>query len=127
MAPYGDGHINDTYLLTRKSYILQKINTNIFKDTKGLMENIANVTDYLRKQIKKAGGNPDRETLTVIKTKNGKNYYEASDGGAYRIYKFIDKALSYNQVENSLQQTLSMKQSLTSTIRPFVMNSLMLQ
>ena len=102
-APYGDGHINDTYLLTRKSYILQKINTGIFKDADGLMENIANVTDYLRNKIKEAGGDPDRETLTVIKTKNGANYYKASDGGSYRIYKFIDKAVSYNKVENPMQ------------------------
>ncbi len=102
-SPYGDGHINDTYLLTRKSYILQKINTGIFKDADGLMENIANVTEYLREKIKAVGGDPDRETLTVIKTKKGDNYYKASDGSCYRIYKFIDKALSYNKVENPTQ------------------------
>ena len=102
-SPYGDGHINDTYLLTRKSYILQRINTGIFKDADGLMENIANVTEYLREKIKAAGGDPDRETLTVIKTKNGENYYKATDGNCYRIYKFIDKALSYNKVENPTQ------------------------
>jgi len=102
-SPYGDGHINDTYLLTRKSYILQRINTGIFKDADGLMENIANVTEYLREKIKAAGGDPDRETLTVIKTKKGDNYYKAADGNCYRIYKFIDKALSYNKVENPTQ------------------------
>ena len=43
-VPYGEGHINDTYLVTFKNdpiglYILQRINHNIFKDVKGLMNN----------------------------------------------------------------------------------------
>ena len=101
--PYGDGHINDTYLLTQKPYILQKINTSIFKNTEELMKNIAGVTDYLVEKIKAYGGDPDRETLTLIKTKDGKNFYKASDGNSYRIYKYIDKARSYNNVENAIQ------------------------
>ncbi|MEI3264567.1 MAG: hypothetical protein V8S16_08360 [Gemmiger sp.] len=40
--PYGEGHINQTYALTvtssraQKRYILQKINTDTFKDPAGL-------------------------------------------------------------------------------------------
>ncbi len=101
--PYGDGHINDTYLLSHDHYILQKINTNVFKNADELMENISGVTGFLREKIKEAGGNPDRETLTLIKTKDGSNYYQAKDGGCYRIYKRIKDALSYNNVENPTQ------------------------
>lgn len=49
--PYGEGHINQTYAITvtseqgAKRYILQKINTDTFKDPAGLMENICGVTD----------------------------------------------------------------------------------
>ncbi len=103
VSSYGDGHINDTYILTHKNYILQRINTDIFLDVDSLMENISGVTEYLRKELEKDGKNPDRETLTLVKTKDGKNYYRSEAGDAYRIYKFIDGAKSYNLAENPTQ------------------------
>lgn len=102
--PYGDGHINDTYIADSKPrYILQRINTSIFTNPQQLMENILAVTEHLRGIIIKNGGNPDRETLTVIKTNNGNLYYEASDGSCYRMYKFIDNTISLNLPENPHQ------------------------
>lgn len=59
--PYGEGHINQTYAITvtseqgAKRYILQKINTDTFKDPAGLMENICGVTDFLREKAKQRG------------------------------------------------------------------------
>lgn len=103
---FGNGHINDTFLLEteseegEKSYILQRINTDIFKDPYSLMDNIVRVTSFLADKIEKAGGNPDRESLTVIRTDKGENLVE--DGGNYwRLYKFIEDAFSYDRVESS--------------------------
>lgn len=98
---YGNGHINATYLVqtTEKKYIFQKINTNIFKDVDSLMENINGVTAYLTKQIKERGGNPDRETLQVIPTREGKSYYRDGEGNCYRVYLFITEATSFDAVE----------------------------
>ena len=90
ILPYGNGHINDTYCVESPRYILQRINTNIFKDADGLMENIENVTAFLRKKIAAAGGNPDRETLTVVKTIDGKNCYKYDDNNVFRLYLFIE-------------------------------------
>ena len=45
--PYGEGHINGTYLAVSSSghrYILQKINRSVFPDVAALMENISAVT-----------------------------------------------------------------------------------
>ena len=89
VEPYGSGHINHTYLAQMsegKKYILQGINTTIFKDTDQLMENILNVTSYLRKEIERTGGDPKRETLTVVLTKDGKSYFTDEDGGKWRVY-----------------------------------------
>ena len=94
IAPYGNGHINDTYCVGTPRYILQRINTNIFKDPDGLMENIENVTAFLRKKIQAAGGNPDKETLTVIKTVDGKNCYKYDDSNVFRMYIFIENTKS---------------------------------
>lgn len=47
--PFGSGHINDTFKLETPdgSVILQKINTDIFKDPDGMMDNITKVTNHL--------------------------------------------------------------------------------
>lgn len=106
-TPYGNGHINDTFLLScdeggrEIKYILQRMNRSIFKNPCDLMENVANVTTYLRKVISEKGGDPDRETLNVVKTKNGKNYYEDSLHNFWRIFLFIDDTICLEKVENS--------------------------
>lgn len=86
---YGNGHINDTYLIGTPGKILQRINTNIFKTPDELMENIENVTAFLRGKIQAEGGDPDRETLTVIKTVDGRNCFKYDDNNVFRLYKFI--------------------------------------
>lgn len=100
---YGNGHINDTYLCeSTPRYILQRINSNVFKKPCEVMENIYNVTSHLRKKIKESGGDPDRETLTVIPTWEGESCYKADDG-YYRMYKFVEDSLSYDIVEKPSQ------------------------
>ncbi len=62
---YGEGHINDTFVVWRedhsKRFILQRINTDTFTDPVGLMENICGVTRHLRKKILAEGGDPARK------------------------------------------------------------------
>lgn len=101
---YGNGHINDTFLCENEpSLILQKINSNVFKKPEEVMENIYNVTEFLKKKIIAAGGDPKRETLTVIPTVDGKCYYKDDEGNYYRMYIFIDESLSYDIVEDPVQ------------------------
>ena len=97
---YGEGHINETYLLTtdKKDYILQKINSNLFKNVEGLMNNIRLVTEFNRKEIIKKGGNPDRESLSLLYTKDGAPFIKTEEG-YFRIYKFITDAVAYQVVE----------------------------
>lgn len=105
VRPYGSGHINDTYLVTlkedgnEKKVILQRMNKNIFTKPVELMENVLGVTSYLRERIIENGGNPDRETLNVIPTSEGKPYFVDSEGEYWRVYKFITGATSYDAVE----------------------------
>lgn len=101
ITSYGNGHINDTYLCdSTPRYILQRINTNVFKKPEEVMENIYNVTSHLRKKILSEGGDPDRETLTVIQTHDGQSFYKDENGSSYRMYKFIEDSVSYDTVED---------------------------
>lgn len=104
ISAYGNGHINDTYLCkSDPGFILQRINVNVFKNPYEVMENISKVTTHLRKQIKKCGGDPERETLNVILTKDGKNLYREDSENYYRMYKFIDNTIGYDIAENPVQ------------------------
>lgn len=108
IRPYGSGHINGTYLLTygigkmgELKVILQMINRTVFKKPEEVMENIANVTEHLKKKIIENGGNPLRETLNVIPAKDGKSYFVDENGDYWRTYIFITDASSYDCVEKS--------------------------
>ena len=103
---YGEGHINETYLATVNeggkavNYIVQKINKSLFTDVEKLMSNITLVTEFVRKKVALGGGDPDREVLTVVYTKDGKSYYHCADVDEYfRVYVFIDRAIAHMQAD----------------------------
>lgn len=77
----GKGFINDTYIVTTqcRRYILQRKNHNIFPDVAAMMQNIARVTAHLKAKVVEAGGNPEREVLTVIPTREGELYLRDSE------------------------------------------------
>lgn len=102
-----DGHINNTFVLEFddglgkiKSYLLQLINTNVFKNPDELMENIVGVTEYLRKIVVDNGGDPERECLNVYFTSDGKPYYRDADGNCWRCYNFITGAHSCQSIDD---------------------------
>jgi Ser/Thr protein kinase RdoA (MazF antagonist) len=104
--PYGVGHINDTYIANfqvdsyTRRYILQRINHNVFTHPEGVMSNIKAVTDHLKKKIEAAGGDPQRETLTLIPTLDGDCYIKTEAGDYWRAYIFINNAQTYEVVNN---------------------------
>lgn len=89
--PHGNGHINNTFLVDSKPrVILQRINTNVFKNPEQVMGNIMAVTAHLREKIAEAGGNPQKETLTFLTTKEGLPYYQTAEGDYFRAYYFVE-------------------------------------
>lgn len=106
VEPFGSGHINVTYIAEYnengkvRNYILQKVNTNVFKNIDDLMGNVFAVTSFLREKIKENGGNPHRETLHYIKTGDGDLYYRDEDNSCYRAYRFVDNSKCLESVDN---------------------------
>ncbi len=95
------GHINETYRAyfirngELKDYILQRVNTYVFKNPVEMMENIVNVTEYIRAKIKATGVSAKRFVLHYQKTKDGEYYTQLEDGGFWRCCRFIDDSISF--------------------------------
>jgi aminoglycoside phosphotransferase (APT) family kinase protein len=107
-APYGSGHINDTYGVVFDQggapvrYIIQRINHHIFKNPPALMENIRRVTAHLAHQS--AGqSDPSRRVLTLLPARDGQAYYRDEQGNHWRVYIFIEKARTFDAVESPRQ------------------------
>lgn len=93
---YGDGHINESYLVIDKSnnrYILQKINNTIFKDVENLMNNIVLVTEHLQKK-----STDPRTYLKLHKTNDDSYYYKDVNNGYWRLYDFVEDTYCLGQV-----------------------------
>lgn len=93
------GHINDTYLIVmpEAQYILQRINTNVFSSPFGMMHNIQEVTEFIRKKVIYEGNNPSRAVLNVIKTRYGQVIAIKKDK-YYRMLEYINNSVSYDVV-----------------------------
>lgn len=102
LIPFGNGHINDTYITADRAYILQRINTSVFSDPKGLTNNVVLITGYLKNWLSANGGDPERETLTPIPAKDGSWFIRTDDGECYRVYKTIQGAVSYDSATPEL-------------------------
>ena len=107
-APYGSGHINDTYCVNFDQggrpvrYIFQRINHDIFKTPVALMENIQRVTAHLAAKV---AGQPEasRRVLTLMPARDGSAWHVDAEGNHWRVYILIEKARTFDAVESAGQ------------------------
>ena len=95
---FGNGHINDTYLVTSESgkrYVLQRINHHVFKNVAALMENFTAVTEYLRQQ-----SDDERCVLHLIPASDGGTYIKHTDGTYWRMNDFIEGSICLDAPES---------------------------
>ncbi len=93
---FGNGHINSTFIAKKdgEDYVLQLINTNVFKNPVDMITNIRKITKHIKKKIKEEGGNPKREVINLLKSNEDSYVFCASTGEAYRAYRFIDDSVT---------------------------------
>jgi hypothetical protein len=95
------GHINTTYRVyffrngELKDYILQKVNTYVFQDPVGVMENISRVTEFIRAKIKEKQATAKRNVLHYCSTEEGLYYTYMEDGSFWRCCRYIDNSICY--------------------------------
>lgn len=98
----GNGLINDTFLITTDKgarYVLQRINTSIFRDPALLQRNLKKITDHIRRCLTDDGASDiDRRTLTPVDTSAGDDFYLTPEGEAWRATRFIEGSKSVETV-----------------------------
>ena len=94
------GNINKTYRVTYrqkedtlKDFIVQRINTNVFKAPVAVMNNIDLVTEYMRDEA------PEKNVLHFHHTRDRKTNIFDEDGGFWRLFSFFNST-TYNLPEN---------------------------
>jgi aminoglycoside phosphotransferase (APT) family kinase protein len=110
IAPYGTGHINDTYCAAFSAdghlcrTILQRINTVIFRNPAALMENIERVTAHLaRHRAADAEWQLEalsRRVLRSVPARDGRIWHTDADGNWWRMYHFIGGARTFDTVSS---------------------------
>lgn len=112
ISSHGQGHINTTYKVVmhedQAEYLLQQVNTHVFKDIPGLMHNIKVVTQHLQGCLNNKDV-PFRAALTLVLSRAGQTYVYAEDKTIWRLYRFISGAKSYEHVTGITQATLAGK------------------
>jgi len=103
-APFGDGHINDTFLVNteKDKYILQRVNKNVFR-TDALVHNyelFLNLIDQYQTRFK------TKLTPEILKTREGNYHIIDENGYAWRLAEFIQGTRSY---QISPETTISFK------------------
>ena len=109
VEPLGHGNVNDTYLAIYRTVfdetrlVLQRINTNVFKEPAKLMSNMHLVTSHVHKVFTKELGESDRiwQLPKIIPTKSGEDYFVDDEGNYWRAITQIASARSYEKIRNA--------------------------
>ena len=108
--PYGTGHINDTYRISasqgghRVFFTLQHVNTRVFKDGAGLMENVVRITTHAVARLRAEGAtDASRRSLQVIPTLEGRPCHVDAAGMLWRMYIFIDGVRTFDKLTHPRQ------------------------
>lgn len=102
---FGSGNINDTFKVEleskiSKAYILQRINKNVFKEPKLIMENMKTISDHIASRIKLEDHSQHQwEIPQILKSENGLNYYQDDQSSFWRAITFIPHSQTYEKLE----------------------------
>lgn len=106
IVPYGSGLINHTYKLTanNQNYILQEINTNIFKAPYHIVNNLALIEKYINETA------PGYLFVAPLKSLNGDFIVKAATGEHYRLFPFVQGSHSVDVLKNEKEAYEAAKQ-----------------
>jgi thiamine kinase-like enzyme len=95
VQPFGTGLINHTWLLKKddEAYILQQINTNVFKDPFAISNNIRAVAVYLQQHY------PEYLFVTPVLSPENSDLVQV-DHRYFRLFPFVKNSITYTTLES---------------------------
>lgn len=102
---FGSGNINDTFLVTldsleEKNFILQRINTQVFRQPQLIMQNMCTFTEHVRKRLQHTPLNRRWEVPRVLLTKDAQDHWRDADGSFWRAISFIEGSQSFDTMRD---------------------------
>ncbi|NLI54230.1 MAG: aminoglycoside phosphotransferase family protein [Clostridiales bacterium] len=97
--PFGSGHINGTQLVRCSGgaeYVLQHINTTVFREPERLMRNIELVTGHLSGKV-----SDPRGVLRLVPALDGRSF-AVEDDEYWRVYELVPDSVCYQSATPSL-------------------------
>jgi Phosphotransferase enzyme family len=103
---FGSGNINDTFLVssdssTEQPFILQRINTQVFRQPRLVMQNMRICTEHMRSRLQKSLQLRPWEVPFVFLTQNGLDHYIDTDGSFWRAISLIENAESFDVMSDT--------------------------
>ena len=106
--PLGDGHLHETVLVrlggsaAGTEWVLQRVNTDVFKDVPAVMSNLARVTEHARDRLRARGASDlSRRVLTLVRTRAGAAYVADPRLGTYRAFEYIAGSIALARAESA--------------------------
>jgi Ser/Thr protein kinase RdoA (MazF antagonist) len=111
VRPFGKGNINDTFLVTidtqgnaeaRKRFVLQRLNTHVFRRPDLVMRNMRISTDHIRRRLQGAAHVPGRrwEVPFVLLEQDGQDHFLDTDRSFWRAVSFVEGAESFDAIRD---------------------------
>lgn len=98
---FGNGNINDTYIVTQdtqEKFVLQRINTQVFKHPQLIMQNMRAFTEHVRRRVRAEG--QVWEAPRVIPAKDGTDFFIDQENGFWRAISFIQDSQSHDTIKD---------------------------
>jgi len=100
---FGNGNINDTYLVTTDSteepnFVLQRINTHVFKQPRLIMQNMRAFTEHIRRRTREEGHR--WEMPRVLATRDNNDYHLDAENNFWRAISYVNGARSYDTIRD---------------------------
>ncbi|MBF2004591.1 MAG: aminoglycoside phosphotransferase family protein [Chlorogloeopsis fritschii C42_A2020_084] len=102
---FGSGNINDTFLVTldaseEKHFILQRINTQVFRQPQLIMQNMRIYTEHVRKRLQCTPLSRRWEVPRVLLTKDAQDHWRDTEGSFWRAISFIEGSQSLDTMSD---------------------------
>jgi Ser/Thr protein kinase RdoA (MazF antagonist) len=107
VQPFGTGNINDTFIVNLEAsaatrFILQRINTQVFREPKLVMQNMRISTEHVQNRLCQGAACEGRrwEVPRVLLTQDGADHWIDSNGSFWRAISFIEDSRSLDTVQD---------------------------